>query len=859
MSNPTNNSPDITRRMPEPSVTRRMESGSDNHDGITRRMLGASTTTIPAAASLKLDEFVDDRYRVIEGPLGEQTGEAEVYRCHDEEMDQQVALKLYILDAQPKEKVLEELRHLSHPDIVRLLDWNRWQGRFYEVMEFCKGGTLIDGSVPFSEENLTKILREVVGGLQYLHRRGIVHRDIKPTNLFYRDTERTDVVIGDFGISSFLGAGISAGKTSTFHRVTFLFAAPEMLDDEGDISPKTDYYALGITLAWLVSGRSPFVHPDGRAMNPNKVGELKSRNEIPTPSGSSPKLAQLIRGLTRFKAHARWGDVQVLQWLNGEEIRGEDGRPDAEHDMRETAAPYPDCPSITNPLVMAARLHEFNAVEGLFRGWIGSWVHTHFSAELAKEVADIQDNFSKDRDLGLLKLRYTLDPRLPLDVGSGLIYSLDELAHAIGEALRCGTPSRTALEEALYKRRIECWIDATQDHLATKSELTHAVVTLRERLQTHHLGLFALFYTLQPQAALYLTEDAAVESLDLLEDVLTQHPDAEPRVEDFLYDGRIAEWLRATRGDDRDMLDFVEDCVLTHPKDRSMGATAFRWHCRPTLPFPFVPHEAGDARELATLINASAESFERGSRLLRDGWIRAWLTSTGRMPDTAAFDAIIAYEDASWGRKMQEVLQLLVRNIPGPQPIAEPPILNLGYITTEAESTVHVTITNGGRGFLCGSVQLAALDGGFAIRGTPTIEGSPITVEITIKPEGLPAGSRQATTLVAETNGGTLRVPIRYKVGMPWFRMISRSLGMGVIWAVALGGIRLLISTTMPVYANDGLGWISFQEIAPRGLSPETFQFVPDHLFFLLTGILLIGSAVGWIYWIVKMNRTNKE
>ena len=832
-------------------VTRRMDGG----EGVTHRMDGGGVTARmdsdwgPAFGSaLPAGEMVRDRYRVLDGPLGMRTGEADVYRCEDAETGDTVALKYYRSAVQPKGEVLKRLRGLKHEDIVQLKDLGEWRGRFYEVMEFCAGGTLADLGRPCGEDELRRVLREAVTGLQYLHTNAIVHRDIKPTNLFFRDKERRDLVIGDFGISSIVGGGIKLGTTATIDRMTFEYAAPEQLGDK-KFGPKTDYYSLGITLLFALHGRSPF---DG--MDEYKIIELKSRSELPVPPNCSPEFRRLLRGLTRRSTQYRWGYAQVQEWLNGEAVVTDEGLPDSDSlDHADRIAPYPSCPEITNPIEMAGNLEKFRAEYELFHGFISKWVHLHFSAELADLIVEIEENYTKDRKLGVFKLRYLLDRRLPLEVGGEKVRNLEGLADLIEKALQKGDRERLGLcENLLYERRMESWIEAAQPG-GDSAKAAKAAAALRGKHKQQALGLVAFFYTLRPQAPLYLGPNAALKTPSSLEGVLKVHPAAFGGVEEMLFSGAVAEWLRIAFPDRVEDLRFVESCVDSFKgKDRRpLGVASLRWRFDPKLPLTWDAVAAKDPDELARIIGADEASFRRGIRLLQEGWIRGWLVATGRLKDPKPFDQIVNGGKASWGAKMQEVLGLLSRGARTPVPVAEPAALSLGTVPVSGSRRTKVVVRNGGGGFLAGAVQVEQQGVACKLEGQTAIEGGPVEFTVVVSPVGEAAGARRNLKVRVVTNGGDVEIPVSYTVGAPWGLMLGRSVGVGLAWAAFLGGVRFLFELTFPDFHSKRLDWLGVDQIIPNSPDLETgFAFLDQYVVVIFLGSLLVGAAYGWFYYV---------
>ena len=150
------------------------------------------------------------------------------------------------------EREIRTMRKLSHPNIVKLHEVLRRTdtSTAYLIMEYAEYGTL-SGKV-LSEDEIAAVLKQVIEGLQHLHAQGIVHQDLKPSNIMlFADGS---VKIGDFGIGhSFQSAETVVGSPA--------YQAPEFFDEnEDDIDPvKEDIWSLGVTLYETAFGRLPFV------------------------------------------------------------------------------------------------------------------------------------------------------------------------------------------------------------------------------------------------------------------------------------------------------------------------------------------------------------------------------------------------------------------------------------------------------------------------------------------------------------------------------------------------------------------------------------------------------------------------
>ncbi|CRI67737.1 putative Calcium/calmodulin-dependent protein kinase [Thiocapsa sp. KS1] len=365
-------------------------------------------------ASLQSGAFVAGRYRV-ERNLGLGGGESEIYLCLDEHLpaehrDRQVVLKLYKTSLAPKKEVLDAIRNLSHPDLIRVLDLGVWaDGRFFEVLEYCRGGSMAD-TMPYPVGDLVDALDQIVNALDYCHHQlGIIHRDIKPNNLLFRDASRTDLVLTDFGISSYLRqwqkGGLDRTHTSTAGRHTLDYAAPELFGQD-EVSPKTDYYGLGITLIHLLTGRSPF-----EGLREETVVLRHVSNQIPLPEHLDQRLELLLRGLTQRTPENRWGYRQIRQWRQGTEILDDQGRPWIHRPHLDR--PFPYFTRAKTPAELAHCLDQFDAARRMASHHISYWV-AEFDPALAEEIEKLEKTVEKNPALAVKKLGWLLDPELPL-------------------------------------------------------------------------------------------------------------------------------------------------------------------------------------------------------------------------------------------------------------------------------------------------------------------------------------------------------------------------------------------------------------------------------------------------------------
>jgi hypothetical protein len=189
-------------------------------------------------------------------------GMGEVWTARDLLLDRAVAVKVLggalAGDGRAAERLRREARaaaRLDHPNIARVLDLGEHDGRPYLVMELLEGESLatrIDRAGPLSPSEAARIVAAVADALEAAHQAGIVHRDVKPGNVFL--TTAGEVKVLDFGIAS--AAGDTALTTGDLLG-TAAYLAPERVLGHRATSA-ADIYALGVVLYELLAGHRPF-------------------------------------------------------------------------------------------------------------------------------------------------------------------------------------------------------------------------------------------------------------------------------------------------------------------------------------------------------------------------------------------------------------------------------------------------------------------------------------------------------------------------------------------------------------------------------------------------------------------------
>lgn len=151
----------------------------------------------------------------------------------------------------------EVMVKLDHPNIRQVLDYGDIDGRPAIIMEYLEGEDLkarMKRGQRFTDEELKKWWNQLVSALNYTHQRGIVHRDIKPGNIF---VDRVgNIKLLDFGIAKVRD---SISKTQTGQKLgTLMYMSPEQVKDSKHIDYHTDIYSLAVTFVHLITGKKPY-------------------------------------------------------------------------------------------------------------------------------------------------------------------------------------------------------------------------------------------------------------------------------------------------------------------------------------------------------------------------------------------------------------------------------------------------------------------------------------------------------------------------------------------------------------------------------------------------------------------------
>lgn len=371
---------------------------------------GLSDKLSPKEGSENVYEFKKVKYRIIE-KISETTTEAQIYLITNG--SEKFILKYYYPFVKPKIEIIEKVRGFSHPDIIKVVDYGYYEERFFEILVYADQGSLSE-HIPIKNVKLIKrYVKEIASALNHCHKNKIIHRDIKPSNIFIKDENKKDIIIGDFGIASIIENEEELRRTNIFQ--TPIYAAPEYkmtLGGETVISKAVDYYALGITVWEMWSGKLP---PD--KMDDLEFLRLMFEGTPPLPAGMNDEVAHLIKGLTTRNYKKRWGYKEIQNWLRGEnvEVFLEEIR-DANNQFYFGKANSGEKLYADNPKDLAKLIYNHPDLgrKHLYRGTIKDWLKKIGDNQLLIEVADITEyKYKDDEETGTRYAVYILDKEYP--------------------------------------------------------------------------------------------------------------------------------------------------------------------------------------------------------------------------------------------------------------------------------------------------------------------------------------------------------------------------------------------------------------------------------------------------------------
>ncbi len=267
-----------------------------------------------------------DRYEMVKHIA--RGGMAQVYLAKDLLLDRPVALKVLFPELSVDRSFVERFRreakaaaNLTHPNIVSIYDWGQGDSTYYIVMEFVDGPTLssVLKQGPLEPERAAGIAASVAAALDFAHRRGVIHRDVKPGNVLIDD--RGQVKVADFGIARAIGTSEDLTQTGSVMGTATYFS-PEQAQGY-PVDPRSDVYSLGVVLYEMATGRAPF-----KGDNPVSIAYKHVQEPPPRPTSLNPAIPAALEAIM-LKAMAKEpaGRYQSAEDMRADLVRFTNGQP----------------------------------------------------------------------------------------------------------------------------------------------------------------------------------------------------------------------------------------------------------------------------------------------------------------------------------------------------------------------------------------------------------------------------------------------------------------------------------------------------------------------------------------------------
>ena len=311
------------------------------------------------SAAEYLGKTINGRYQ-IEKQIGK-GGMAFVFKAYDIIREKNVAIKIIQKEAFAPNKwdrvtdrffaearTLAKLSDREHPNIVSFLDYGEYNGEPYIVMELLGDNTL-SGKMnrKFSISEAAEILAPVADGLYLAHRSGIVHRDVKPSNIMYHQGKW---VLTDFGIAKDLDSGDGKELTEAGHMIgTPEYVSPEQCLGARDLDGRSDEYSLGIIFYEMITGKKPFTAESGEDVIRQQIFA-----EVPKPEGVPEDVEKILCKALEKDPAKRYPTIKEF----GAELKkliDQQQDPEIETDPGDSAS------TLENPVSVEGMIPEFSS------------------------------------------------------------------------------------------------------------------------------------------------------------------------------------------------------------------------------------------------------------------------------------------------------------------------------------------------------------------------------------------------------------------------------------------------------------------------------------------------------------------
>ncbi|WP_292144801.1 protein kinase domain-containing protein [Butyrivibrio sp.] len=428
--------------------------------------------------------------------------------------------KVYKRKLAVRKDIESKLQRISSPYVANVVAAGEHGGYPVEIIPVYRHGSLKGRRFKYEELKNT-IIPCLNEALFAIHQEGIIHKDIKPSNIMLNDNMR-DVSVIDFGISSVTDEGVTVVVTNT--SMTPEYSAPETF--RGLFLSESDYYSLGITLYELYCGHTPF-----EGMSGDDIEQCITVKRLPYPADMPNDLVELISALTYYditnrknkdNPNRRWGYEEVKKWCNGiKQICPGEGigtSPKGILAYKFNGQQYTDKTS----LVDALACNWDKGKKELFRGILSSYYESTLPdfAEICKQ-AEASVEQGEDEDLVFFNAIYQLDDSCELIYWKGRKYqSIDDIGKELLFSLRfmngafCEEITDLLRNKVLSRYCSNIGVDSN-DILTRLDEIENTIIANEEDAEIQNRLLYSVAYLLSG-AKDFVCDDQTFNTIDQL-------------------------------------------------------------------------------------------------------------------------------------------------------------------------------------------------------------------------------------------------------------------------------------------------------------------------------------------------------
>ena len=246
-------------------------------------------------------------------------GMAEVWQAEHQTLDdRKVAIKILDSVLARNEKIAVRfvneakiMARLEHENIVKVIDFEQKTDMLAIVMELLQGKSLtgyIKQKGKLKKDEAIKIFKQALSAFDFAHKKGVVHRDVKPSNIFIETGKQNNVKILDFGIAKLLESNTNDTNTGA-QMGTPIYMSPEQVKDSKNIDQRSDIYSLGVVLYYMLKGEPPY---DGTSLSNFDI-YTKIVNEPVPELPEYPQINAIIKKATDKNPNQRYQNCKEFE------------------------------------------------------------------------------------------------------------------------------------------------------------------------------------------------------------------------------------------------------------------------------------------------------------------------------------------------------------------------------------------------------------------------------------------------------------------------------------------------------------------------------------------------------------------